>query len=493
MYLHTCYVRVHVPVCSTVYETMYEFLSFWGGIQIVDGYMQVRFNLGSGEAMTQQRTVIVNDGELHTVQFFRTEQTGELLLDGSFFAKVVSPGGESTLDVAANSLFVGGGGEKLQSFTGCIWGVKLDGRDLPTAQDTNDFDVMVSPGGVSSPCPEVLLFIGPMESPRPSIFVYSTIAAMFVTLVFFSLSFVILCKVCHHHYTKRKTGGAGRFHEVSSPNFRWHRGDRFVDNVHLANVLATGKSTTKHRQHEVEELALHSYPPPHFHAPPPPTSPAPNGSPYPSVVPTFSASEHSTGHLSHSRSRDSSLFAGSVPGADEKSQSSYQDQSTTALLPPTAHHTRSSSGHHSQGTEKSDIASLFQDDQEVNKYLRKRVEEADFELEESTFDSVKPYKDEGPYDPMGSLGSLHDIVNEAELEISMMEWSTMLEGGNTSDTTSVVEHVYLGEYGKKLDKLLEEFTDMANGFAMEQDTSGSETQSPKHQTVKPQSTYSIDI
>ena len=53
-------------------------------------------------------------------------------------------------------------------------------------------------------------------------------------------------------------------------------------------------------------------------------------------------------------------------------------------------------------------------DLEVAKYLRKCIREVNHEIEERDYD--EPYKDKGQFKPLGSIGSLYDILAEADEE-----------------------------------------------------------------------------
>ena len=59
-------------------------------------------------------------------------------------------------------------------------------------------------------------------------------------------------------------------------------------------------------------------------------------------------------------------------------------------------------------------------DLEVAKYLRKCIREVNHEIEERDYDEMIPYKDEGQFEPLGSIGSLYDILAEADGEHSVL-------------------------------------------------------------------------
>ena len=70
-------------------------------------------------------------------------------------------------------------------------------------------------------------------------------------------------------------------------------------------------------------------------------------------------------------------------------------------------------------TERS-IASVF-DDNEVGKFVLKRIEAADVDLEAEDRDEMKPFKEEGDFEPLGSVGSLYDILREADENYGPLE------------------------------------------------------------------------
>ena len=82
-------------------------------------------------------------------------------------------------------------------------------------------------------------------------------------------------------------------------------------------------------------------------------------------------------------------------------------------------------------TERS-IASVF-DDNEVGKFVLKRIEAADIDLEAEDRDEMKPFKEEGDFEPLGSVGSLYDILREADENYGPKDLhSGSVEAENTS-------------------------------------------------------------
>jgi len=51
---------------------------------------------------------------------------------------------------------------------------------------------------------------------------------------------------------------------------------------------------------------------------------------------------------------------------------------------------------------------------EVGNYLKKRLQAANLEIQERDYDEMISYKYEGKFEPLGSIGSLYDILQEEE-------------------------------------------------------------------------------
>lgn len=76
----------------------------------------------------------INDDRSHTVTIERKERTATLVIDDTYVARATSPGGNNTLDIDNNRLYLGASvdkdGKTSNGFTGCITGAKLNYRDL---------------------------------------------------------------------------------------------------------------------------------------------------------------------------------------------------------------------------------------------------------------------------------------------------------------------------------------------------------------------------
>jgi hypothetical protein len=70
----------------------------------------------------------------------------------------------------------------------------------------------------------------------------------------------------------------------------------------------------------------------------------------------------------------------------------------------------------SVGTELSDVTLNTSIEGDVEKYVQKRKEVANGVIEELNFDTMTHYKEEGQYEPLGSIGSLYDFVRDLETD-----------------------------------------------------------------------------
>jgi hypothetical protein len=108
-----------------------------------------------------------------------------------------------------------------------------------------------------------------------------------------------------------------------------------------------------------------------------------------------------------------------------KPQTQLSNESSPEKKPPPLDptHARSFSGHQSigtMGTEVSEVGSVF-DDSDVGKYVLKRIEAANEELKSLEMDQMMPFKEEGHFEPLGSIGSLYDILREGDDNFELLQ------------------------------------------------------------------------
>jgi len=230
---------------------------------------------------------------------------------------------------------------------------------------------------------------------------------------------------------------------------------------------------------------------------------------------------HTTRHqpkngLNHAQNKKDALKS-RHPGFVKQSTLSRREEDVEC------HKLRSTSGAQLVATERSDATSLSHDDVEVGNYLKKRLQAANLEIQERDYDEMISYKYEGKFEPLGSIGSLYDILQEEE---SFLDPNALQSPHRETNPThlspqgqpstklfphgkpakvhpsrgpppaypsskgqihprssphkhppmhskdsskSSLEETYMGDYDKKLDALLERFHNMTTDFSSELD------------------------
>ncbi|XP_058985182.1 fat-like cadherin-related tumor suppressor homolog isoform X2 [Musca domestica] len=110
-------------------------------IEIVNGVVQYRFDLGSGEGVVAVTSINISDGEWHSIKLERVLNTAKLVVDNKHTSQSNSPGINSILNLDKNEIFVGAkviphhtivGYEDIQrGFIGCLADIKVGHETLP--------------------------------------------------------------------------------------------------------------------------------------------------------------------------------------------------------------------------------------------------------------------------------------------------------------------------------------------------------------------------
>lgn len=369
--------------------------------QIQNGYLQFKFDLGGGEAIATIRTIQVNDKTFHNVSVTRQGPHVVIILDNMYMSEATvnastgDPITSALLDIS--KLIVGGllysNGTLNNSFVGCMYGMTMDGHDLPVNGENNAFRANTPNNEVILPCSSTTL-------PPNNITIFDTlyilVAISLGGLIIIALMFVVLCKCTHACYTKKK----------NTLQINERRNDRFL-NYQYDPTVPSARNTD-----EMSRVALQS-------------------------TNSFEPVDLTGGYELHSRIQSpgtpscisESVFGGSIyqpsPHKSTKSTSPEKTRLKTSQLDPMTGMPIHGCGS-SIGASSTSISELGKEDsEEVKLYLKKRVEYANSMISEINYDRVCVFKDEGPYEPMGSVGSLHDIIRqcdrEEEVTISKME------------------------------------------------------------------------
>ncbi|XP_073842383.1 FAT atypical cadherin kugelei isoform X2 [Musca autumnalis] len=110
-------------------------------LEIVNGAVQYRFDLGSGEGAVVVTSINISDGEWHSIQLERILNTAKLMVDNKHSSQASAPGINSVLNLQKNDIFIGAkviphhtivGYEDIQrGFIGCMADIRLGHEALP--------------------------------------------------------------------------------------------------------------------------------------------------------------------------------------------------------------------------------------------------------------------------------------------------------------------------------------------------------------------------
>ena len=119
-------------------------------------------------------------------------------------------------------------------------------------------------------------------------------------------------------------------------------------------------------------------------------------------------------------------FLEASPRLNRRHDSHNGPESSTASASQPSRHTHSPSAgvisvSNSVGTDLSDVTLNTSIEGDVEKYVQMRREVANGVIEELNFDTMIHYKEEGPYEPLGSIGSLYDFVRDLDSETDLNE------------------------------------------------------------------------
>ncbi|XP_037908128.1 fat-like cadherin-related tumor suppressor homolog isoform X10 [Hermetia illucens] len=110
-------------------------------LEISNGVVQYRFDLGSGEGMISVTSIYVSDGEWHEIKLERERNSARLIVDGKHVAQGNAPGVNGILNLQSNDFYLGAevrphpsvlGFEDIQrGFVGCMDDIRLARESVP--------------------------------------------------------------------------------------------------------------------------------------------------------------------------------------------------------------------------------------------------------------------------------------------------------------------------------------------------------------------------
>ncbi|XP_030375675.1 fat-like cadherin-related tumor suppressor homolog [Scaptodrosophila lebanonensis] len=110
-------------------------------LEIVNGAVQYRFDLGSGEGVISVSSIYISDGEWHSISLERILNSAKVVVDNKHVSQGSAPGVNGILNIQSNDVFVGAevrphpsiiGYEDIQrGFIGCMANIKIAMESLP--------------------------------------------------------------------------------------------------------------------------------------------------------------------------------------------------------------------------------------------------------------------------------------------------------------------------------------------------------------------------
>ena len=170
--------------------------------QVTNGFIGYSLDLGGGGVSSLITAVSVSDREFHNITFTRKGREVQLLLDDMYSVRGVVPGNDDLIDIAVNEIYIGSDSDLRNGFTGCLYGTKIDNRDLPTSGSNEHFVATPSEGGTVRSCDtpptETDDFFKVFDS------VYVIVGVALGLLIILVVIYVLVSKSAHYCYTKRR-------------------------------------------------------------------------------------------------------------------------------------------------------------------------------------------------------------------------------------------------------------------------------------------------
>ena len=342
-----------------------------------------------------------------------------MVIDGRYVNRAVSPGSEATLDIAVDSMYLGAGVDPVNrttvnGFVGCVAGFRIDRREVPIGGENIGFRTLEISEGIADGCPFGSVF----EVPQPDEYVYTAIPVILVLLLLTSASFVAVCMISR--WMRRRRTGRHRVNlrrdstrrswnfRSSSPvqdGFQWQAAATYK--CDMTSPPGVYRSTPQHTSDPAFNFNMNNRNP---STTPVPDIPITNVAETGFNAPSHRASSRSSQRLRIPQPREGFSFSQQNQGYSEDIDLGRAANAETVQ----PKHLRSFSGQQSILSASTIATSSLHDDTEVTSFLGKRLNIANSEVQELNIDEMRHYKQEGPYQPLGSVGSLLDFVKELD-------------------------------------------------------------------------------
>ena len=123
-------------------------------VEMDDGYIQYRFDCGSGEGFAKSNAIRVNDGLWHRVLVERNSRSAKITIDDTHTAEGSAPYGNSVLNLDHNYVYFGAqvaANDVADGFVGCLKAISLSNQELPLT-GSNGVGVLQDLSGVEFHC-----------------------------------------------------------------------------------------------------------------------------------------------------------------------------------------------------------------------------------------------------------------------------------------------------------------------------------------------------
>lgn len=359
-------------------------------LEISDGLIQFRYNLGSGERLLVIKNRRVDDDIFHNVSLSRRAYSADLVLDTMYIATesaviaTSDPTNDVLLDIASDMVYLGASVSRSQVtgyFVGCIRSMMLNGHDLPANGETYVYQAMPSNGRLVEPCNKLDREID--EEPTSFFDIFNTLyilcGVVLVGLIVISCVSVICCKCIHHCYVRRKGKLEIQNRSNTSANSFW-----FASRNPQSSVRLPTSQSGIQCSNSFEPVDL-------------------------SPQISFSQNRSSTPSL------EPPAIAAAAQLYSPPKKVTVQQPMPSPVRP--IHHLDPMTGmpiHQRTPSNISDSSTEPVSNTELKRYIVSKKEFADRVMHEMSYDEVHIFGEseaEGTYESLGSVGSLYDIIN----------------------------------------------------------------------------------
>lgn len=408
------------------------------------------------------------DNQFHDVTVTLIGKEAQLVLDNKLVANTVASGDSQVLDVDSHGMFVGGSlsieNKVVNGFDGCLWGLQLNGYSVPFSNVEHEIFASVVPSnGVVHTCPE-LTETAPLtfQEEEDSVLFHVVIVVFLLFIILLSVTLVVGSKLLNHYCLSRR----GKFvigHNISVDihrRMRSHSRSISLENVRPYHMDGGGESDndefsfhelrslerpvtdlqeTMHLQSPLRNGKVKRTPDHHHEASVSQLSDAYTMSaasaldvtPHERNLPTLHEQQATSSTTALESSATHLLEEQQSPRIYERpiQRRQQQEQPEATVLSNGNIETQQ---HATAAATTNDDAKL----NEVSNFITQKITAANEDVENTNYDELRVYAEEGDFDPLGSIGSLYNMNMEDD-----------------DETISLQSFSHLGDYGNRFQKI----------------------------------------